>query len=194
VFSRADLNLDRSGAGDEARFRANVARWAGREDVLTITDSSLNVRADQLLSAAGPVRMISIDGGHTAECAENDLKLAEAVLREDGVAVLDDVFNFNWPGVVSGVSRYIAEGGTLTPFALTASKVFVARPEAAAAHRAALRAAFGAHIDKQGRMFGAEVDIYHAKPQALRNAIKANPAWPLIAPFARGARRMLKRR
>jgi hypothetical protein len=194
VFGRSELNLDRSGAGDESRFRANTARWAGRDDVHVIADSSLNVRAAQITAACGPVRMLSIDGGHTAACAENDLKLGEAVLREDGIAILDDVFNFDWPGVVTGAARYWAEGGALQPFALTPSKVFVARGAAAAAHKSELRRRFGAYIDKDAEMFGAAVDIYHDKAQSLRNAIKSAPGWPSIAPFARSAWRALRRR
>lgn len=194
VFDRAELNEDRSGAGDERRFRCNTVRWAGRDDVHVIADSSLNVRPAQVLETCGRVRMISVDGGHTARCAENDLKLGEALLRDDGVAILDDVFNFNWPGVVTGAAHYWAGGGVLRPFALTGSKVFAARREVAAAHRAALRQRFGTYIDKTAEMFGAAVDIYHDTPQPLRHAIKSAPGWPLIAPFARRAWRVLRPR
>jgi hypothetical protein len=195
VFGKASLNLDRSGAGDERRFRANVKLWAGREDVVVLTDSSLDVRAETVRAACGPARFISIDAGHTAECTQNDLRLAEALLRADGIAVLDDFFNGNWPGVATGGARYFAGAPDgLAPFAITPNKVFLARRPAAPAHRAALRAGLGAHLDKESEMFGAPVDIYQPGRQAVRNALKASPAWPLMRPFARGAWKLLRPR
>lgn len=195
VFGKSALNLDRSGDGNEARFRANLKRWAAREDAIVIRASSLDVTPAMVAAASGPLRFLSIDGGHTAECTLNDLRLAEAVLREDGIAVLDDFFNANWPGVATGGAAYFAASPAgLRPFAITPNKVFLARAAFTARWRGVLKGALGAHIDKENEMFGAPVDIYHARPQAMRNAIKASPAWPLLRPLARGAWKALRPR
>jgi hypothetical protein len=191
VFGRQELNVDRSGAGDLRRFQDNVRRWAGREDVETLVESSLAVSPERLLQRCGRVRLISIDGGHTAECAESDLRLAEAVSREDGVAVLDDYFSPSWPGVSTGAARYLLGGGALRPFAITPNKVYFARREACAAHRANLKQAFPFNWDRESAMFDDPVDIYRSRPQPIRNALRTSPAWPLVRPAARAAWRAL---
>jgi len=53
-----------------------VRRHAGSpEDIHTIRASSENVSVGDILSTVGPVRLFSIDGGHTKEIVINDLEL-----------------------------------------------------------------------------------------------------------------------
>src|SRR5258708_1747898 len=80
VFQDQRLNIDGSGAGDERRFRANLERWASTHNVEIIHGSSLDVTASEVVSKVGRCRLLSIDGGHTAECTLNDLRLAEHVV------------------------------------------------------------------------------------------------------------------
>jgi hypothetical protein len=94
VFEEQHLNIDHSGAGDRAKFLANVSYWTGSIDgIAVIQKSSLEVTAESLLDEVGWGRMISIDGGHTEQCTLNDSRLSEAVLHETGLAIVDDCFD-----------------------------------------------------------------------------------------------------
>ena len=78
--------------------------------------------------AEGPLRFVSVDGGHTAEITAHDLATAEAAIAEGGVIVVDDVFNEQWPGVGDGVRRYFERRPNLVPFAIGANKTYFCRP------------------------------------------------------------------
>lgn len=127
VFDRQDLNIDGSGWGDQAAFERNLRR-VGRsiDDVQLIADSSLNVSADRIKSLVGPVRLFSVDGGHTLEVATNDLRLAQDSLAHGGVVFVDDVFHFMWPGVAEAVGNCMREESfQLLPIALTKDKLLL---------------------------------------------------------------------
>ena len=68
-----------------------------------------------------------MDGCHTAEVTASDVDLASQCLHPDGVVLVDDVFNPDWPGVVTGLSKWCTEvKGTdweLVPFAIGFNKV-----------------------------------------------------------------------
>ena len=58
----------------------------------------------------------------------NDLQLAEGVVLDKGVVVLDDFFNQEWPGVASGGSRHMLDPATaLRPFCITPNKLYLSR-------------------------------------------------------------------
>lgn len=168
VFEYQRLNLDNSGCGDLERFVANLARWTGRaRNVHIVRNSSLLVGAQDLVQRAGAFRLLSIDGGHTEECALNDLKLAEQVLHHHGIAILDDHFNQSWPGVSTGTARYVLEAGSiLRPFAISPNKVYLANPEAHDFYKTMLRMREADHFDRSSSMYGSPVDIYGCEPTA----------------------------
>jgi len=162
VFSDQHLNVDYSGYGDREIFSANVERWTGDCDVHIIQKSSLSVRPADILKQCGPVRLMSIDGGHSEECTYNDLRLAERVLTDSGVAIIDDYFNESWPGVASGVARYLYRWGSkLKPFMFSPNKIYFARAGFHAMYRDKMRARHNGALYKQSKMFGYEIDIFH---------------------------------
>src|SRR4051794_9383474 len=122
VFEDQHLNVDHSGRGNLGRFEYNVERWSGRDDLVIIQKSSLDVRPKELLEKGGEFRLFSVDGGHTEVCAYRDLRLAEAVLARGGIIILDDFSNHHWPSVAAGAARVFLLGGT------------TARPSAAPPH------------------------------------------------------------
>src|SRR3546814_19520942 len=66
VFGDQHLNRDASGRGDREIFLGNVSRWLGTPETVTVLQrSSLEVRPEDILAATGPVRLASVDGGHT---------------------------------------------------------------------------------------------------------------------------------
>jgi hypothetical protein len=69
---------------------------------------------------------ISVDAGHEAPDVEHDLGLVEAVMTDQAIVALDDVFHPRVPGVVEGLCRYFFRHpeSVLRPFAICGNKVF----------------------------------------------------------------------
>lgn len=166
VFEDQKQNLDGSGMGDRVAFERNLRYWGeGTNDIRLIPASSLSLQPDDILRPCGRVRLASIDGGHTAECVRNDLALIEATLTDDGVVVLDDYFNPEWPGVSTGVAEYLLRGeGALCPFAISPNKVFFCFPPRAAFYRSMIASFGGFNRSKSSVLFGSDVDVYAGPP------------------------------
>jgi hypothetical protein len=140
LFSHQDLNVDRSGAGDLERFKRNLNRHAELSRLVIHEGDSTQLTAGQLLQLGrGPFRLISIDGGHTAEITAHDLATAEGALAEGGIVILDDCFNEEWPGVSEGVHRYFSQPRSMIPFGIGAGKTFFSHRAFAPRYAAVLR-------------------------------------------------------
>ena len=64
-----------------------------------------------------PVRIASIDGGHTAPTTYHDLVLVSCALADGGVVILDDFFSHGWPGATDGLFRFLLlRNHSLAPF------------------------------------------------------------------------------
>ena len=187
VFEDQHLNIDLSGRGELDKFSANVERWSGDENLIVIQKSSLQVRPKELLDKAGEFRLFSVDGGHTEECAHNDLCLAEAVLARGGVIILDDFSNHHWPSVAAGAARFFLDPTTRArPFATSPNKMYIALPEHHGSYRSALQASQSAHFYRSCSMFGHQVDIYEGRRPGRRGR-----AVGAALKIARGIRRYL---
>jgi predicted O-methyltransferase YrrM len=162
VFGLQDKNLDNSGLGDREKFEANAAAFAPGTTIDIIEATSFDVTPETARDTFGPVRLMSIDGGHTAAVTAHDLALAEACVVDDGLVVLDDVLNAHWLGVVSGLFRFLEGPTKLVPFAYSENKLYLA-PSAQVATRylAALGEALPDLLGKTGVEFhGESIDVY----------------------------------
>lgn len=160
VFDEQQFNVDASGRGDRAIFMRNFARVGGNEKRLSIfARDSCSVTADELRNATGPLRLMSVDGGHTEDITYNDMRLAEELLLDDGILVLDDVYAERWPAVAAGAFRFVLEPGRrLRPFAISPNKTYFCKsPETAARYRKQLGTAFPELRLSESSMFGSEV-------------------------------------
>jgi len=161
VFEQQELNKDQSGSGDRDIFYANLRNNGLVPEAMTIiTASSLDVTGSQLKDQVGEVRMLSIDGGHTEECILNDLAIADDVLADHGIIIMDDVFNSTWPSVASGYARYLLASPQTVPFASAPNKVFACRPEYVESYRQFLRKTFAKIHDRTDAFFGFPMDCY----------------------------------
>lgn len=130
IFDRQDLNIDQSGKGSLERFRANLAAhspYADRVETLAADSTALSA-ADlaDIQRRFGTFRLFSVDGGHTADHAINDLIIAQELTANGGVVLLDDFFQPNWPGVTEGLFRFFATSNRrLAPLCLAGSKLFL---------------------------------------------------------------------
>jgi hypothetical protein len=141
LFSQQDLNVDRSGEGDLERFRKNLKRHADTSRLVVHEGDSTKLDPQQLIEiGGGQLRLISIDGGHTAEITAHDLYVSEGALANDGVIILDDCFNETWPGVVEGVQQYFASPRSIVPFGIGANKTFFCHKEFAQKYSDVLKA------------------------------------------------------
>ncbi len=108
IFEDQHLNVDGSGSGDRESFERNLLRWVGTLDRTCIVkaDSTQIDGSDVIGHAGGWVRLFSIDGGHTADITEKDLRTASECLVEGGAVILDDVFNEAFPAVSEGLMSF----------------------------------------------------------------------------------------
>jgi hypothetical protein len=129
LFEDQHLNVDKSGSGDPAKFLRNLDRYADRTRLVLHQGNSLDLSGPTLMQLAeGPLRFVSVDGGHTADITAHDMATADAAIAEGGIIVVDDVFNEQWPGVGDGVRRYFEHASNVVPFAIGANKTYFCRP------------------------------------------------------------------
>jgi hypothetical protein len=109
VFEDQASNIDRSGRGSMARFKANVTQFADNpQNVIIEARDSLTIRpidVETLSEKIGPAQFFSIDGGHTKQHVANDYRIAEQMTSQPGIIIVDDITHPGWPGVMEGVCR-----------------------------------------------------------------------------------------
>jgi len=172
VFGLQHLNVDKSGSGDKDIFLKQLRKWAGTTDGINlIEDSSLNVAPKDVVEKVGKIRLFSIDGSHTEEATANDIHLAESVMADEGVIVLDDCFSEYWPEVSAAVARYLLGSPRFVPFAITPGKVFLCSKQAKPLYQTMLRERFPRRIDKLARLYGHPVQIVGVFPWTLKRAV-----------------------
>jgi len=161
LFDRQDLNVDSSGLGSLAAFQAHLRYLFPAAQVRTIAKSSIDIRGAEKAHGLSDLRFFSVDGGHTRALTLNDLQIADASLAPHGIAVLDDVFNVGWPGVVSGLFAFLGRSSGLVPFAVFPNKVFLCRAAFAERYRAGCREVFGYALHKiDVELQDHNVDVY----------------------------------
>jgi hypothetical protein len=137
IFGSQEANVSRSGSGDRAIFEANVTRVVPQFDRLDVFETlSSALRAHEL---SRPVRFFHVDGGHLAEEALSDLRLAASVLHDRGVIAVDDPWRIEWPGVTEGILAFLDEHDDFRPVVLGFNKLVLCRAGALEAYDAFLR-------------------------------------------------------
>lgn len=180
LFERQDENLDRSGRGNSSIFRANLRKSEcdlGR--IKIITENSMNLTVEMIENACeGKPRLFSIDGGHTAEIAYNDLSLACQTLSDGGLIILDDFFHEAWPGVAEGACRYVFEhDNSLFPVVIAGNKyIFTNNERAAKTYIDRLDRRHKGYYPKRSRAFGKEVLIL-SPIRSIRMAMTQTQVW-----------------
>jgi hypothetical protein len=126
VFSRQDLNIDKSGEGDLDIFKKNIELYDvhGGSNVIIIEGDSTD---PETTSSIQRCSYISIDGGHTLEVVLNDLEIASKLVTNDGFVIVDDYMNHGWPSVTDAIFRFMAKKDTLVPFASSKNKLWMCK-------------------------------------------------------------------
>ncbi len=176
LFENQHLNVDQSGSGELVTFRRNLERHADSARLVLHQGSSLDLAAADLMRLAGGwLRLISVDGGHTAEITAHDLAVADGSLAEGGIIVVDDVFNEQWPGVADGVHRHFSRRPSLVPFAIGANKTYFCRPSHRDVYRAAAAAA--ASSTTMPEFLGEPVVVLHFARPRFKDRIAGSAVW-----------------
>lgn len=168
IFDNQQLNVDGSGKAVFKKFEENVKLlgfgtaelgqkktkrkpWQNGRPVHYIKDASTSVDGPAFAQLAGqPVRMMSVDGGHTREATCHDINLADSFLHDGGIVIVDDLGccdkQASWSlGVIDGVASYFSTRSNRTqprrlePFFFAAPKLYLAAKPFAQRYRAALR-------------------------------------------------------
>jgi Methyltransferase domain len=141
LFSHQHLNSDHSGEGDLERFKKNLRRHADTDRLVIYEGDSMKLDCEQLIDlGGGPLRMISVDGGHSPEVTAHNLYVSEGALANGGIIIVDDCFNEAWPGVVDGVKQLFCTPRSIVPFGVGANKTFFCHKVFAQRYAAVLRA------------------------------------------------------
>lgn len=130
VFEDQRLNIDNSGSGSRNKFEENLRlydRHNGSNTKIIAGDSTDSGLLLPDIIQCGSLRYISVDGGHTVEHTVNDLVLANKLIRNDGLVILDDFLNRHWLGVTEGAFKYLQSYPTLVPVALGFNKLFLCK-------------------------------------------------------------------
>jgi hypothetical protein len=119
VFDLQELNPDQSGRGDVERFLSNADAFGVDPSSVRLFQTASDALAPSFLHAQGlaPVRMASIDGGHSAQTTCHDLVLISCALADGGIVIVDDYLSHGWPGVTDGLFRFLLlRNHSLAPF------------------------------------------------------------------------------
>ena len=129
----------------------------------------------------GPVRIFSIDGSHTLETTLKDLKLAaDECLDKKGVVILDDCFNPDWPGCISGLAKYLSTSGQVVPFAIAYNKVYLCAPSLVEMYQESIIRDSNVAVRKRAHLFGHECIVckhgwlhtFHGNDDAYSRVVK----------------------
>lgn len=194
LFERQQENIDRSGRGDKGRLLENLHRNGCDVSRIEIcTQNSLRLTAEQILEQCeGRPRLFSVDGGHTAEIAFNDLSLAARTICRGGIIIVDDVFNELWPGVTEGTFRYLHSESGLIPVVIARNKFLLTNDSKMAEGyiEALTQKRRGLKVRKSA-VLGSDVLILTQVPRNLRNVVADSALWRLLGETSLG--RIVKR-
>jgi hypothetical protein len=171
LFEQQALNIDHSGRGALKILRRNLRAHAGEIDRLVVlAGDSTKIDAARILSEAGaPIKLFSVDGGHTEEIVAHDMATAAESICPGGIIIADDCFNETWPGVAVGLARFLGRvaGSRVIPFAIGGNKVFLTTADHAAIYREHLEStSIYCEFRIASRFHGHQVLVYQFVPDA----------------------------
>ena len=128
VFEDQEFNYDNSGHGSSKKLKDNLRKVFNDKDINSkvkmIKEDSTKLTSSNYLSYSNnkKYRIISIDGCHTSTATLIDLNNAIKILSDDGIIILDDYFNKQWPGVKFGIDKFLEKNNEYRLVYLNANK------------------------------------------------------------------------
>jgi hypothetical protein len=121
LFDMQELNVSKSAGSSYAAWLGNVRRGGIDPAELRIYEGPSQLLRPEDLGRKR-FRIAYLDGGHATDEVHADLHLAEGILAEGGVAVVDDTFVEGFPGTTEGLVAYLREEHGLAPLVLFEGK------------------------------------------------------------------------
>lgn len=128
LFENQEFNVDHSSGGPREAFEKHLAKFDRHEgsNVKIITADSTDSALRPCISG-GRIRMLSVDGGRTAEHVVGDLSLASQIITNGGVVIVNDVMHYHWIGVIEGIFKFLMQSPALVPFAIGFNRLFMCK-------------------------------------------------------------------
>lgn len=162
IFEDQSLNVDHSGRGSKTKFLENLKKYSKHsEDVSVVQADSLTMNVKKVADLSEqfePFRFFSVDGGHTVVHALNDILIAQDLIANGGIVVVDDYFQQDWPTVTEGVARYFASSNArLAPLCIAGSKLFLTTFSYHARYMEGLRSAL---LENRPKSFAKPITVH----------------------------------
>jgi hypothetical protein len=136
IFDKQHLNPDfkhysvDSVTGNLETFKNNLQQYdvhKGKNTIIIAGDSTDPALQLTKNIEPGSLKFVSVDGGHSVEHVLNDLKIAEELVSNEGVVIVDDILNETSLGVYEGVVRYLETKPTLVPIIMGHNKLYMSK-------------------------------------------------------------------
>ncbi len=113
---------------------------------------------------------------------QNDLKLAESVLADGGIVLVDDYFDEKWPGVSEGTLKHLLLGDSeLIPFSIFDDKVlFTNNLVNKSIYIEALKTLIPKFIVKEIEFLDQNCLIIYSSPSSIKNYLRRTKLWQSI--------------
>ena len=118
-------------------------------------------------------RWIHIDGEHTGMAVVNDLNIANTLLNDEGVAIVDSFFNPQYPQITAAVFDWLrVHPVQLTLFLIGDNKGYLCRPRSAHSYLSYVKDSL---FDDMARRDRPNVSIWKTTPAADMNTFGITP-------------------
>jgi hypothetical protein len=128
------------------RFKDRYSLWIGYSELMK----------DQMpgyKDLARSVRFFHSDASHTFANVVNDIGIADEILADEGILVIDDFQNFRYPQVQAATSYAIwVQGNDFKPFLVVDNKAYLCRPDMAKRYMEYVRDDMFSEINKDGSL------------------------------------------
>jgi hypothetical protein len=127
-------------------FRGRYTLWIGYSELMR----NEMPRYDEL---KGRVRFLHSDASHTFANVVNDIGIADELLNEDGILVIDDYQNFRYPQVAAATAYALwTQGNNFKPFLIVDNKAYLCRPGVAKRHMEYVRDLLFSEVNRDGSL------------------------------------------
>lgn len=120
-------NLDDSGSGAMGLVMDNLQAHCPNISVELIMENSFLLARHQKFDQFANARLVHIDGGHFHEVVLNDMNIAQSVIGDGGIIIVDDYLHSGFPEVQEAVHHYfnVSTRKPAIPFAIGKNKLFL---------------------------------------------------------------------
>lgn len=122
-----NANIDHSGSGMMGPVIDNPDAHCPNIPVELITENSFLLPRHELFGEFANARFVHTDGGHFNEVVLNDLEIAQSVIGDGGIIIVDDYMHSGFPEVQEAVHQYFSVSirKPAAPFAIGKNKLFL---------------------------------------------------------------------